>query len=173
MTLLLPVYTDVCVTYSQDRVCSHTRTVTGATFTGRQKFPQTWDMTHMPLKKDWVLFTVIFIRITIQMFHRLTLHRRRNQSEFEEVSWRLHVCMWETTECVAALAEEVLKSNGSLLFPFSLSPQFPSSVTLSSLSRNLGRQNKNIIHECNTRTNKPEEKWLRLRSFIPFWSRSC
>lgn len=53
--------------------------------------PPLWSCTdtpNMPLKKNWILFTVIFSRLTIQMIYRPTLHRHRIYLE-PEASWRL------------------------------------------------------------------------------------
>lgn len=59
----------------------------------KQSSSQKADMMHMPLKKDFVLFTVIFIIIiTIQMIYRPMLHSWRIHSELE-VSWRLYMCV--------------------------------------------------------------------------------
>lgn len=54
---------------------------------------------HVPLKKDWILFTVIFSRLTIQMIYRLTLHRHdsfRAWGQLEAV-WQHSVWqLWQT-----------------------------------------------------------------------------
>lgn len=99
-----------------------------------QQFPQRADPTHMPLKKDCVLFTVIFIRITIQMFYRLSLHRRRIHSELEEVSVCVCLCVWQLWQRGKSLDVSAAASSSS---PFHPPLGFSCSVTLSFLSHNL------------------------------------
>lgn len=54
---------------------------------------------HVPLKKDWILFTVIFSRLTIQTMYGLTLHRHdsfRAWGQLEAV-WQQSVRqLWQT-----------------------------------------------------------------------------
>lgn len=63
-----------------------------------QEFPQKADTTHIPLKKDCVLFTVTFIGITIQMIYRLSLHRG-GRLEAVCVCVSECVCLCVTAEC--------------------------------------------------------------------------
>lgn len=75
----------------------------------------------MPLKKDSVLFTVIFIWITIETFYRPYLYGQRMQPELEEVNWPQCACMfrreWETTGCIAALAIGTVLGSSMYLQP--------------------------------------------------------
>ncbi len=105
-----------------------------------QQFPQRADTTHMPLKKDCVLFTVTFIRITIQMIYRLSLQMGNSfrvwGGQLEAVC--VCVCECDSIVCGSFGRGKVLECVCSLIFIFfSSSPWFSCSVTLSFLSHNL------------------------------------
>lgn len=117
-------------------------------------------MTHMPLKKDCVLFTVISSELQYKWFIDST-----NISQLElKVSWRL--CMYAHV-CGSFGRGKVLGCICSLCFFSSLS-WISRSVTLSDLSHNLQSKSDNYIPLGII--NKP---FCCCNCSIPFWSHSC